>query len=135
MTRWVDGVSITLKARQIGWSTLVSFYVFWLAYWHPNTRVMLLSKGEREAQELLGKVKFGLERLPGWVLARGARVTTSNLTKVELSNGSEILSLPSGNNPARGFTGRLIVVDEFAFLENAGEAGLRLSRPLILAVS
>lgn len=123
LTRWVDGEnSITLKARQIGWSTLVSFYVFWLAYWHPNTRVMLLSKGEREAQELLGKVKFGLERLPGWVLARGARVTTSNLTKVELSNGSEILSLPSGNNPARGFTGRLIVVDEFAFLENAGEA-------------
>mgnify|MGYP007106918050 FL=1 len=123
LQRWLDGEnSITLKARQIGWSTLVAFYVFWLAFWFPNTRIMLLSKGEREAQELLGKVKFGLERIPGWLQARGPRVRTSNLTKIELSNGSEILSLPSGNNPARGFTGRLIVVDEFAFLENAGEA-------------
>lgn len=130
LTRWmgdpVDNVpgenSITLKARQIGWSTLVSFFVFWLAFFFPNTRIMLLSKGEREAQELLGKVKFGLDRIPGWLRARGPTIVASNLTRIEFSNGSEVLSLPSGNNPARGFTGRLIVCDEFAFLENSDEA-------------
>lgn len=120
--RTIGENSITLKARQIGWSTLVSFYVFWLAFFFPNTRIMLLSKGEREAQELLGKVKFGLDRIPGWLRAKGPRIVASNKTSIELSNGSEILSLPSGNNPARGFTGRLIVCDEFAFLENSSEA-------------
>lgn len=123
LTRWVNGEnSITLKARQIGWSTLVGLFVFWLAFFNPDTRIMLLSKGEREAQELLGKVRYGYERLPGWLRARGPKLKTDNLTKMEWSNGSEVLSLPSGNNPARGFTGRLVVCDEFAFLENSDEA-------------
>ena len=123
LTRWVDGEnSITLKARQIGWSTLVGFYVFWLAFFNPDTRIMLLSKGEREAQELLAKVKFGYDRLPGWLKARGPRLKVDNLTKLEWTNGSEVLSLPSGNNPARGFTGRLVVCDEFAFLDNSKDA-------------
>lgn len=123
LTRWVAGEnSITLKARQIGWSTLIGFYVFWLAFFRPNTRIMLLSKGEREAQELLSKVRFGAERIPSWLAARGPKIKTSNLQKLEFTNGSEILSLPSGNNPARGFTGRLVVCDEFAFLENSDEA-------------
>ena len=74
---WVSGSnSITLKARQIGWSTLVGFYAFWLAYFNPETKVLFLSKGEREAGELLDKVGFGLDRIPGWMKARGPSITT-----------------------------------------------------------
>lgn len=123
LKRWADGEnSITLKARQIGWSTLIGFFSWHLAFFNPETRIIILSKGEREAAELLDKVFFGLDRLPEWLQARGPKVTKRNTSQVRFDNGSEILSLPSGNNPARGFTGRLVVVDEWAFLPNPEEA-------------
>jgi hypothetical protein len=120
---WVNGSnSLTLKARQIGWSTLVGFFSTWMAYFHPGTRILFLSKGEREAQELLLKATFGADRLPTWLTRRGPRITQRNQSLLRFSNDSEIQSLPSGNNPARGFTGRLVVVDEWAFLPNPEEA-------------
>jgi hypothetical protein len=123
LTRWVAGEnSITLKARQIGWSTLVGFFAWHLAYFFPETKILILSKGEREAGELLDKVTFGLDRLPPWLRERGPTATQRTLTKLRFSNGSEIQSLPSGNNPARGFTGRAVICDEFGFLENSAEA-------------
>ena len=123
LSRWVAGEnSVTLKARQIGWSTLVGFFVWWLAYFEPETKILILSKGEREATELLDKVTFGLDRLPKWLQSRGPQVTQRTMSKVRFSNGSEIQSLPSGNNPARGFTGRAVICDEFGFLENSEQA-------------
>jgi hypothetical protein len=45
LTRWVAGEnSITLKARQIGWSTLVGFFAWHLAYFFPETKILILSK-------------------------------------------------------------------------------------------
>lgn len=123
LERWADGEnSITLKARQIGWSTVVGFYACWLALCNPECKILFLSKGEREAQLLLQKVFFGLDRLPSWVAKKAPKVHRRNMTTITFSNGSQILSLPSRNNPARGFTGRLVVVDEWAFLENGDEA-------------
>lgn len=123
LTQWDAGVnSITLKARQIGWSTSVAFFAARLAMIEPNSKILFLSKGERESKMLLEKVKFGLERLPDWMVPLAPHVTRSNMETVEMSNGSAIVSLPSRNNPARGFTGRLVVVDEWAFLDNGDEA-------------
>lgn len=123
LQRWASGEnSITLKARQIGWSTCVGFYAAWLAMKEPNTKILFLSKGERESKLLLEKVKFGLSYLPEWLAHKAPRTTRENQEIVEFSNGSQIMSLPSRNNPARGFTGRLVVVDEWAFLDNGDEA-------------
>ena len=123
LTRWADGEnSITLKARQIGWSTSVGFFAAWLAMCNPNTKILFLSKGERESKLLLDKVKFGLDKLPDWLKHKAPKVKRQNMEIVEWDNGSTVMSLPSRNNPARGFTGRLVVVDEWAFLENGDEA-------------
>lgn len=124
LTRWAikRENSITLKARQIGWSTLVAYLAFWDAFFHPEQEILFLSRGEREAQQLLAKVAYGLHRLPPWLRERGPDIVTDNLQKLSFSNDSSILSLPSASNPARGFTGTLVVVDEWAFLPNAEEA-------------
>jgi len=123
LKRWSRGEdSLTLKARQIGWSTLIGFFVWHVAFFNPEAKIIVLSKGEREAQELLDKVKFGLDRIPPWLKQRGPTVTARTMSKITFSNDSEIVSLPSGNNPARGFTGRVVVVDEWAFLPNPEEA-------------
>lgn len=123
LERWTTGEnSITLKARQIGWSTTVGFYAWWLTYTQPDAEVLFLSRTERDAIKLLEKVTYGVDRLPEWLRIKGPTMTRQNLQTVEFENRSSITSLPSKSNPARGFTGRLVVVDEWAFLENAEEA-------------
>ena len=113
---------LTLKARQIGWSTITTTYAFWRAYFADDNRVLLISKGEREARELLEMVKFGLERLPKWMLAKGPKVITSTQETLEFSNGSKIQSLPSASNPGRGFSGSVVIVDEWAHIPNDEDA-------------
>lgn len=123
LTRWVDGEnSITLKARQIGWSTSVGFFAWWIAFTQPDAEILFLSRTERDAMKLLEKVTYGQDRLPEWLRAKGPQIVRQNLQTLEFDNNSSITSLPSKSNPARGFTGRLVVVDEWAFFENAEEA-------------
>lgn len=114
--------SIVLKARQIGFSTLAAAYAFWLVYFWSDRFVVMLSRTEREAIKLLAKAKYGHKSLPNWMKQRGPQVTSDNQTKMTFDNESAIESLPSGNDPARGESVFLVIVDEWAFLPNAEEA-------------
>ncbi len=117
-----DRYVITLKARQIGWTTLVAAYTFWKASFNEDWACVFLSATERDAVQILNKVVYGFKRLPEWMLKRGPRRTNDNRQEFFLANGSEIVSLPSKENPARGRTVNLVIVDEWAFLENPDEA-------------
>ncbi len=120
---WLAGEdSITLKARQIGWSTLAAAYAFWQAFFHDDFKCLLLSKGERESIVLLAKAKYGYKKLPEWMRERGPAVLDNTQQKMTFVNDSVIESLPSGSDPARGYTGNLLLADEFAFLANPTEA-------------
>ena len=120
---WADHrYSLTLKARQIGWSTLVGAHQFWLVYFHDDQEVLDISRGERESIDLLKKSKIGFANLPLWMLERGPKLTSDHIQQMPFSNGSSIKSLPSASDPARGSSAALIVVDEWAFLNNAEEA-------------
>jgi hypothetical protein len=114
--------SIVLKARQIGFSTLAAAYSFWLCFFGSDRFVVMLSRTEREAIKLLAKAKYGYKALPQWFKSRGPDLTSDNQTKMTFSNESAIESLPSGNDPARGESVYLVIVDEWAFLPNAEEA-------------
>lgn len=113
---------ITLKSRQIGWTTLVAGYAFWLAFFHPDRLVIFLSKGEREAANILKMAKYGYKRLPPWLVSRGPAKLTDNMSVLEFDNGSAVESLPSKKDPARGRSAYLVIVDEWAFLEDPDEA-------------
>lgn len=114
--------SLTLKARQIGWTTLVAGHQFWLAWFHPDQNIIDISRTEREAVLLLKKTKFGYRNLPKWMLERGPQSTVEHQQKMVFDNGSQITSMPSASDPARGESATLIVVDEWAFLPNPEEA-------------
>jgi hypothetical protein len=116
------GNYLHLKARQLGFSTSVGFFAWRTAFFGEGKKVLLLSKGERESIELLDKVKFGMKRLPDWMTERGPKILQETQTKITFDNESEIISLPSGSDPARGFTGALVVVDEWAFMEDSIKA-------------
>ena len=114
--------TVILKARQIGFSTLVAAYVFWYAFFYPDRSVVLLSRGEREAVELLAKAKYGYSQLPRWVKDRGPILTAKTRLMMPFTNNSTIESLPSGEDPARGKSVSLVVVDEMAFLKDPANA-------------
>ena len=113
--------SLVLKARQIGFSTLVAVYALWLAAFHQDRPILMLSRTEREAIKLLQKAKYALQFLPDWMKFRIGPFTTTQ-TKIEFTNGSFIESLPSASDPARGESAYVIIVDEMAFLPNSEEA-------------
>jgi len=94
----------------------------WLAFFHPDRFIVMLSKAEREAIKLLSKAKYGYRYLPQWMLDRGPRLIDDNQTKMSWDNESAIESLPSASDPARGEAVFLVIVDEWAFLPNPEEA-------------
>lgn len=114
--------SVVLKARQIGFSTLGAAYAFWLTFFWQDRFVVMLSRTEREAAKLLQKSKYGYKFLPLWMKDRGPSITSDNQLKMTFANESSIESLPSGNDPARGESVYLVIVDEMAFLPNPEEA-------------
>jgi hypothetical protein len=123
LTRWSENrYSLTLKARQIGWTTLVAAHQFWLAYFHADQNIIDLSRTERESVLLLRKSKYGFQHMPDWMLARGPDSLVEHQQKMAFDNGSMITSMPSASDPARGESATLVVVDEWAFLPNPEEA-------------
>ena len=123
LTRWSENrYSLTLKARQIGWTTLVAAHQFWLAFFHPDQNIIDLSRTERESVLLLRKSKYGFQHMPDWMLARGPESLVEHQQKMAFDNGSMITSMPSASDPARGESATLVVVDEWAFLPNPEEA-------------
>ena len=114
--------TVVLKARQLGFSTLAGAYAFWLAFFWPDRFIVMLSRTERESVKLLAKTKYGHKFLPLWLKQMGPEQTNDHQQKMVFDNESAIESLPSGNDPARGETVYLVIVDEIGFLPNAEEA-------------
>jgi hypothetical protein len=115
-----DESSIVLKARQIGFSTLAAVLSLWLTMFYRDRYIIMLSRTERDAKNLLAKSKYAYRFLPDWMKVRGP-VVTSNQEMMSMSNESNITSLPS-TSPARGESAFLIIGDELAFMPNADEA-------------
>jgi len=71
---------------------------------------------------LLRKTKYGHKHLPEWMNERGPQSLVDHQQRMGFSNGSQITSMPSASDPARGESATLVVVDEWAFLPNPEEA-------------
>jgi hypothetical protein len=120
---WIDKrYTIVLKSRQIGFSTLAATFAFWTAFFWSDRFVVMLSKTEREATKLLSKSKYLYKWLPESIKRRGPELLQNNVLKMVFDNDSIIESLPSANDPARGESVFLVIIDEMAFLPNPEEA-------------
>lgn len=115
------GNTVSLKARQIGWSTIVCVYVVWLAISRESSTIVLLSKKQDDARDLIAKCKYIYDRLPPWMTEKVARENRS-VDKMVFSNDSVIEALPSKKDPARGKSTSFIVLDEWAFYEDPENA-------------
>lgn len=115
--------SLTLKARQLGITTLAWAAAFWEAFFHEDQLVIGLSRTREEASDIMSeKINFGYDSLPDWMKKRGPRRLSFNKLTIEFSNRSKIMSGASSSNPARGRTPTRVIADEVAFYKNGKEA-------------
>jgi terminase large subunit-like protein len=112
MVRAIDGSPyvVLLCARQIGKSTVASYYATWHAFTHPSAIALIIAAVERQAA-------LDLEMVRAFVLGRpalAASLVELSQTSVRLSNGSRIYSLPAGaeGSTIRGFAADVVVMDE-----------------------
>lgn len=132
---WIaNRYTVALKARQIGFSTLVSLFSFWCCFFYPDRTIIMLSKTERDSQKLLTHARYASRYLPTWMLHRGP-LFDANKSEIKFTNESIIESLPSASDPARGTTAFIIVVDEIGQLPNGEEAWAAIEATTVMGGS
>lgn len=118
---------VILKARQVGLTWLVLAFGLWLMLFFPAATILLFSKRDNEAIDLLDfRLKGMYERLPEWMKCES--VVTDNDHEWQLSNGSRALSFPTTGG--RSYTATMVIVDEADFIPDLG-AVLSATQPTI----
>jgi len=119
---------IVLKARQVGVSWHAAGVALHTAMFRPNANVLMLSKREVDASELLDKARFLFHHLPPWLSVATGR---SNESRLEFpTRGSKITALPSTEDAGRSEAATLVILDEYAFHQYA-ESNFSAIRPTI----
>ena len=115
---------VTLKARQVGFSWLVSAYAAWMLRFHEGAHVLTVSRGQLEAYGLLEKVRFILTNLPQeWQL----RLDPDSRSEIGIPEmKSRVQALPSTPDAGRSGTESLVILDEADFHEYLAEASLAI---------
>jgi len=97
-------------SRQSGKSTTTALVALHEALYVSNALVLLLSPSLRQSSELFRKVSQSYT-----ALGESVPATSETTLRLELENGSRILSLPASEATIRGYSGvDLLVVDEAA---------------------
>lgn len=115
--------NIILKFRQAGITELISLYCLWLAMYHPDKNIVILSLKERVAKKVLGKIKYMYRNLPDFLktsITNGRTGELGTSTEMEFSNGSTIASIPTTEDAGRSEGLSLLVIDEAAIMKWAG---------------
>jgi hypothetical protein len=100
---------IILKARQLGLTWLVLGFALWLLLFFPAATILLFSRRDDEAVDLLKTRLRGMyDRLPDWLKVRGFVVDNDH--ELHLSNGSRALAFPT--TAGDSYTATLVIVDE-----------------------
>jgi hypothetical protein len=101
---------LLLCSRQAGKSTVAGALALHTALVKQKSLILLLSPSMRQSGELFRKVVELFNRL-----GRPVGVARESAVRLELANGSRVISLPGDERNIRGFSGvSLLVVDEAA---------------------
>ena len=91
--------NIILKFRQAGITELISLYCLWLAMYHPNKKINIISIKDTVAKKVLKKIKFMYKNLPSYLqepIINGRAGEFGSVSTIEFANGSVIESTLNG---------------------------------------
>ncbi|MGC8843830.1 MAG: terminase large subunit domain-containing protein, partial [bacterium] len=103
--------TITVKARQVGFSYAFALRGLTKALQEPNYSALYLSLNQRDAEEKIRYARLLYHSQPKSVRKK-IRLVRDSLQEMAFSNGSRLLSLPCSSG-LRGKSGHLYL-DEFA---------------------
>lgn len=116
--------NIVLKFRQGGLTELISMFCLWLAAYHPNKKINIISIKETIAKKVLRKIKFMYKNLPWYLqtpIVNGRTGEYGSVTEMVFSNGSVIESIPTSEQAGRSESLSLLVIDEAAVVRWASQ--------------
>lgn len=116
--------NILLKFRQAGITELISMYCLWLAMYHPNKKINIISIKDTTAKKVLKKIKFMYKNLPWYLqtpIINGRAGEFGSASMIEFDNGSFIESIPTSSEAGRSESLSLLVIDEAAVVRWAAQ--------------
>lgn len=102
---------LILKARQTGMSQTVAIEARWRAEYRPGSTVLVISRTEKLASDLIRYARAAAPSRPD------NRITRDNALGLEFANGSRIISEAATRTAGRGYAASAVYLDEFAFHE------------------
>lgn len=113
---------VILKSRQLGVSWLMAGIAIWLFLAFPGSKILMVSKGQKEAKDLMDKAVFLYSNLPPeFHFARQMGDQASHIVFRSEELNSEIVSLPDAPGAGRSYTSTVVIVDEWAFQDYAAD--------------
>ena len=119
-----DRFNIVLKFRQAGITELISMYCLWLAMYHPNKNIVIISIKDKVAKKVLRKIKYMYKNLPDYLkipIVNGRTGEYGTAEEMLFSNGSAINSIPTTEEAGRSEAVSLLVIDEAAIVRWANQ--------------
>jgi len=116
--------NIILKFRQAGITELISMFCLWLAMYHPNKKINIISIKDTTAKKVLKKIKYMYKNLPWYLqtpIVNGRANEYGSASMIEFSNGSFIESIPTSSEAGRSESLSLLVIDEAAIVRWASQ--------------
>jgi len=129
-----ERLTIIMKARQLGLTWLVLSYALWILVFQKGKSVVAISyREDPDAKELIRRLKFILLNLPSWLIRENVKagadwdgpVWESTVLTITIKHPdgepSVFRSLTASPESGRSFTANLVILDEWAFQQYAGE--------------
>ncbi len=102
--------------RQSGKTHSLAAYSIWYASTHPKSTTLIVAPTQRQSMILNDVIREFIEDIPAQV--RRGMVKKDTRTIMHFTNKSRIVALPNSENLLRGYTAKLIILDEAAFFKD-----------------
>ena len=106
---------IIMMGRQTGKTTIATLYILWYALFHKSKCIAVLANKASQAEEILLRIKNAYTELPMW-LQQG--LVKWNNGEITMENKTKIFCGASSSSSVRGKSIDLLLVDEFAFIDD-----------------
>jgi hypothetical protein len=106
--------NLVLKARQLGFTTLLSSYALWLSLFHEDQVIDIFADKELNAKKIIKRLRYQYRSLPQWLRDTLPQPVKTNETNWTFENNSSVEAFTATEDSGRGETATLAALDEWA---------------------
>ena len=111
--------NIVIKSRQIGISETTAQYILWLALFHKDKIIAIVSKSQDASNEIVRRIKMSYKKIPEPL--KISKPVKENESEFSLDNRSLVKAYGLTDDVARGKSISFLFIDEAAAISNGFE--------------